>query len=245
MSCTHWPPGEMLPPSNLPTDADAIDPWIAGFLGIDVETAKQLIAKRLQTGEPDLIPLVNRLAEYVPYQVMFSDGIGYVRCVRRSVIRTDEVFESIYIAQPLPPEKLNKRLGQFEDSVRPLIMEFLSRFAGCGEEMEGEMAGQFCLLNAPHASDFNARDDDSYGKWKDGLLLYAAMNGDSVFVDVHGATAWHVIETDEIVPIAEQFGSFLKDHADFRATSDAFDSWTWREFRAGKQEEPKLYREPD
>lgn len=245
MSCTQWPPDEMLPPTGKPTDSGTIDPWIAEFLGKDVKTAKSLMSRRLQTDDPDLVPLVSRLAEYVPYQVMFTGGIGYVRCVRRSVDHNGEVFESIYVAQPLPTDDLNKRAEYFDVSIRPLIVDFLSRFAGCGEEMEGEMAGQFCFLKAPFASDFNSRSDDSYGAWRDGLLLYAAMNGDSVFVDEHGATAWHVLETDEIVPIAEEFGEFLKDHAEFRATPDAFDSWTWREFNSGRQEGPRLYREPD
>jgi hypothetical protein len=230
MSCTKWPPDEMLPPSNLPRDIDAIDPWIAEFLGKDTKTAKSLMAERLQTDVPNLTPLVDRLAEYVPYQVMFSNGIGYVRCVRRGIDGNGEAFDSILIAQPLSSEDLNKRLEYFDDSMRPLMKEFLSRFAGCGEEMEEEMAGQFCFLKAPLASDFNSRDDDSYGDWRNGLRLYAALNGDSVFIDEHGATAWHVIETDEILPIADNFGDFIKAHADFRSTSGVFDSWAWREF---------------
>lgn len=245
MSCTRWPPDAMLPPSGKTNDFDAIDPWIADFLGKDVKTAQTLMSQRLHTDEPALVPLVIRLTEYVPYQVMFTGGNGYVRCVRRTVDRDGEAFENVYVAQPLPADDLKRRVEYFDVSIRPLMMAFLSRFAGCGEEMEGAMAGQFCFLNAPRASDLNSRGEDSYGKWRDSVRLYAAVNGDSVFVDEHGATAWHVLETDEIIPIAEAFSEFLKDYADFRATTDEFDSWTWREFCARKRGGLRLYREPD
>ena len=73
---------------------------------------------------------------------------------------------------------------------------------GCGEEMEGH-SGQFA------SDDYDADDvADKLGEWVNSKLLYSARNGDSVFVDRSGATAWHVLETNEIVPLFNTFPEF-------------------------------------
>ena len=57
------------------------------------------------------------------------------------------------------------------------------------------------------------------------------MNGDSVFIKPDGSTAWHAIETDDMIPIAATLEEFIAIYADFRNTHDVFDSWAYRQFK--------------
>ena len=109
----------------------------------------------------------------------------------------------------------------------------MQRFAGSGEEMEG-MAGQFTFRNWPTASDFGPRNDDSFGDWRDAKLFCAAVNGDSVFIKPDGSTAWHVMETDDMITISATLEQFIATYADFRNTHGVFDSWAYREFKKGQ-----------
>ena len=113
---------------------------------------------------------------------------------------------------------------------KPGIGTFLLRFAGSGEEMEGT-SGQFTFRHWPSASAFVSHDNVSLGDWRDARLFYSAMNGDSVFIKPDGSTAWHVLETNAMIPIASSLEEFIAIYADFRNTHEVFDSWAYRQFR--------------
>jgi hypothetical protein len=232
MGCTDWPPEKMSAPAKVPSNIDDVDPWIAKLLESDVATATAILTKRLATDDASIEPLVGQMLEYVPCQVSFSSGIGYLRCLRRywDMESGQYLYDRIYIAQPLSEELLQSRLDYFDPSVRPLAKTFMQRFAGSGEEMEG-MAGQFTYFIWPSASGFGSRNDDSFGDWRDARLFYAGMNGDSVFIKPDGSTAWHVMETNDIIPIATTLEQFIAIYSDFRKTHDVFDSWAYRKFK--------------
>ena len=232
MGCSEWPPETMRPPVTLPPSSADIDPWIAKLLDSNVAAAKQILNTRLSSAPAGLEPLIRRMNEFAPCQITFSSGIGHVRCLRRYKDRESGQYnyDVLYIAQPLSSGVLESRLSYFEETVRPLAAAFLQRFAGSGEEMEG-MAGQFSFQNWSAASAFTSSNDGSFGDWRDARLFYAAMNGDSVFIKPDGSTAWHVMETDDMIGIASTLEQFIATYADFRETHDTFDSWAYREFK--------------
>ncbi len=230
--CDDWPPVKMYSPIDVPHRSADIDPWIAKLLNSDVESATKMLDARLKSDNPIFAPLVKELSDFVPCQVAFSSGVGYLRCVRRYKDgRSGQPnYDVLYVAQPLPSQTLKSRLAYFEESVRPLMETFLNHFAGSGEEMEGT-AGQFTYSHWPIASDLGARNVGSFGDWRDARLLYAATNGDSALIKPDGSTAWHTLETDQMIPIAPTLEQFIAVYADFRKTPDVFDSWTFREFQ--------------
>ncbi len=230
-----WPPIIMLSPVDVPEDEASIEPWIEAFLiFLDAAEKKEIIDLTLKSSFPELKPLVEQLSDYYPCQVLFSEGIGYVRCVRqfKDPESGDVAYDVIYIAQGLSNEALEERVGYFDPETQPLAREFLQRFAGAGEEMEGQSAGQFCFKHWNKLSDY-FDNEDIPGDWLDARVLYAALCGDSVLIKPNGATAWHTLETGEVSPIADTLQEFLQAYADFRRTHNAFDSWTFREFRGG------------
>jgi len=232
MGCNDWPPEKMYPSVAVPANTEDVDPWIKKLLHSDVASATNLLNARISSDSVGLEPLVRRMSEFVPCQVSFSSGVGYLRCTRRykDVTSGQYMYDALYIAQPMPDQLLRSRLDYFDQSVRPLAKTFLLRFAGSGEEMEGT-AGHFTFLHWPTASDFGSRNDESFGDWRDARLFYAAMNGDSVFIKPDGSTAWHVIETDAMIPIASTLEEFIRIYADFRTTHAVFDSWAYRIFK--------------
>lgn len=229
--CTDWPPTQMYQPADLPGDRRQVHRWISRFLEVDVATARRILDERLDTNANQLKPLVHRMGEFIPCQVHHRSGVGYVRCIRR-YYDTDSrtmAYESLYIAEPPPAEALQSVIAFFDEPIRPLARNFIERFAGSGEEMEG-MAGHFTFSDWPLASEFNAGTEESFGGWLNAKLLYIALNGDSVFVRMNGSTAWHVLETDEIIPIAQSFAEFITIYADFRGSHETFDSWSYRDY---------------
>jgi len=125
-------------------------------------------------------------------------------------------------------------MDYFDESVRPLAEAFFQRFAGSGEEIEGT-AGQFTFQNWPTASGLGSRNDRSFGEWRDAKLFYAATNGDFVFIKPDGSTAWHVMETNDLIAIASTLAEFIAIYADFRKSHDVFDSWAYREFKKDRK----------
>lgn len=222
----------MLSPIDVPADPKTIDPWIAEIINSDGHVVTSAINKRLAEGASEhTAPLRAMLAEFVPRRIEFSRGIGYVLCLKRKSLgrSTIDVTDQIYIAQPLPEDEIRKRCGFFQEAIQPLMGEFLRKFAGCGEQKEG-FASQFVMMNFVKASEIADMDLNNPGKWNNARLIYAALNGDSVFIDQNGSTAWHVLETNEIVPLFETFPEFIKHYANFRESSEVFDSFASREF---------------
>lgn len=229
--CSNEPPKTMLPAIAVPEDRTTIHPWIAELLDADVGGVTSALEKRMSVQSVDeLQPLNSVLRTFVPCRIEFSRGIGYVLCVKRKAggRPTDDVTDQLYIAQPLPEDVIQQRVAYFEESTRPLMAEFTRRFAGCGEEMEGH-AGQFVMMHDAKASDIAYYEPEELGKWRDARLLYCARNGDSVFINRSGGTAWHVFETNEIVPLFDTFPEFIKHYAEFRKLPEVFDSWASRD----------------
>ena len=232
MGCDDWPPKKLYPPDAVPTNSADIDPWIGKLLNSDVASATKILHERISSDTMGLEPLERLFSEFVPCQVSFSSGTGYLRCMRRhkDIASGQYMVDVCYIAQPIPDRLLRSRLDHIDHSVRPLAEAFFLRFAGAGEEMEGT-SGQFTYSHWPKASSFGTRDDASFNDWRDARLFYAAMNGDSVFIKPDGSTAWHVLETNAMIPIASTLEEFIRIYADFRNTHDVFDSWAYREFK--------------
>lgn len=229
--CSNKAANKMNPTINIPEDRTTIHPWIAGMLDADFAGVTSAINQRMSAkSSVHTAPLIKTLEGFSPSRIEFHSGVGYILCVKRSSnVSTGSIAERIYIAQPLPEEVLHKRVEHYDESVRPLMAEFFTKFAGCGEEKEGE-SGQFVLMHDAKASDIAHYEPEKLGDWRDARLLYAARNGDSVFINRSGATAWHVLETNQIVTLFDTFPQFIKHYAAFRNSPQVFDSWASREF---------------
>lgn len=235
LGCNQWPPKSMYAPSNVPSSREEIDTWTSSLLDVNVSNASRIVAERLKSDDPQLLPLLKRMAEFIPCQVAFASGRGHVRCVRQYVDaqRNTAQYDAIYISQPPAKEVIQERIGFFDESLRSTMSEFLKRFAGSGEEI-ADAAGQFAYNHWPTAEEFGYAEESSLGDWKEATLLYHSMNGDAVFIKPNGATAWRVLETDETIPLAKTFAEFVELYAAFRGTHEAFDSWAYRDFKEGR-----------
>lgn len=235
MGCAveKWRPEKMFAAIDVPAEKSSVHPWMAGLLASNVPEAQRHLNERLACDHPELVPIIKMMEGYVPVQMVFSSSIGYLRCVRKydDHATHKSEYDVLYVAQPLSSEVLESRVTYFDRDVQSLARELLKRFAGSGEQME-ESSGQFTFKHWPSADAFNSREDNSFGDWRDAKLLYAAMNGDSVFIKPNGATAWHTLETDEITPIANTLGDFIETYADFRKTHEVFDSWNYRKYQS-------------
>lgn len=233
--CSGNLPKTRLGAIDVPRDPKTIHPWISDMLDSDVNGVSSAIQKRMSADSSEhTAPLISTVANFVPRRIVFSKGIGYVYCVKRSSLgrSTIDVTDQLYIAQPLPEDVIHDRVAFFEEPLRPLMSEFFRKFAGCGEEKEG-IAGQLVMTYFATASDVANYESEKLGEWKNGRLLYAALNGDSVFIDP-SVTAWHVFETNELVPLFRTFPEFIEHYANFRASSEVFDSWASRKFPGNK-----------
>ncbi len=232
--CSNKSANKMLPSINVPEDRTSIHPWIAGLLDANFADVTVAIDQRM-SAHPSVhtSPLIKTVEGFSPSRIEFHRGVGYILCVKRTPngLSTGSIAERIYVAQPLPDEVVRKRVEYYDESVRRLMAEFLTKFAGCGAEMEGE-SGQFAMMHDAKASDIAHHEPEKLGEWHDARLLYAARNGDSVFINHSGATAWHVLETNEIVTLFDTFPQFIKHYAAFRNSPQVFDSWASREFMA-------------
>ena len=220
--------GSMQPPKNTPADSSKIHPWVAGLLNADTDAATTAIHDRMtdDTFGPTLL-LANWIAGYTPRQIVFNGSVGYVACIK---IENDAIVDMIYIPQPLDDPDVRERVAFFDDDVQPLMTAFYKQFAGVGQEMEG-VGGQFSLNHFPSAADIANYEPEKLGVWKTSRLFYSAQNGDSVFINKAGATAWHAMETNELVPLFDELAGFTTHFVQFRsAKTDIFDSWSSREF---------------
>lgn len=243
--CNQAQPEFMHPPSNLPTNREEIDPWTSSLLDVDVSNASRIVAQRLKSDDPLLSPLVSRMAEFTPCQVVFASMRGHLRCVRQYVDAQSKTtqYDAIYIVQPPPEEIIQERLAFFDESLRPTMSDFLQRFAGSGEET-ADTAGQFAYDQWPTAEEFGYRDKSSLGDWATATLLFHCHNGDALFIKPNGATAWRVMETDETIPLASTFKEFVELYAAFRETHEVFDSWSYREFIRGRTKQFSMFEWP-
>jgi len=222
----------MLPPRNVPADSSDIHPWIADLLQKDASAVAAAVNERLSdSATPATACMVDRIRDFIPCRIEFSKGVGYLLCLKRSVggHPSGDVTDQLYLAQPLPDDVLEARIQYYDESARKLMREFLSKYAGYGEEMEGEFAGQFVWAHDEVACDVAYDEPERLGEWKETRILYWARNGDLALINPHGATAWHVMETNEVVPLFDSFSDFVQQYADFRGTSEVFDSWSSRE----------------
>lgn len=219
----------MLPPKNVPTDSSTIHPWIFELLNADKEFVTIAIRKRIE-GHPlfeSTAPLSNWIVKYQPRQIVFRGLTGYVGCIK---IENDAIVDMIYLPQPLSKREIAERVSYFRDDVQPLMTDFFTRFSGIGQEMEG-VAGQFSFRHFPSASEFAYYEPERLGEWKSSRLFYSAQNGDSIFVNGHGATAWFVRETSDLIPMFDELAGFINHFVGFRtAGTDIFDSWSSRKF---------------
>jgi hypothetical protein len=133
---------------NIPEDRTELHPWFAGLLKKDAKAVSLSIQQRISMDASlELVPLIDHVAEFVPHRLRCLDGTGFVHCIKQTSQGKPEFrsTEFLIIAQPLPDDVLRSRVNYFEETLRPLIREFLSKFAGCGENIEFERAGQFVI----------------------------------------------------------------------------------------------------
>lgn len=122
----------------------------------------------------------------------------------------------LMVAQPLPDDVVRQRVSFFDESIRPLMQEFLSKFAGFGEDMEINFAGQFVLNRWQLAREAFPEEIETLKEWADAIVIYAAYDGDSLLINQQGATAWHVSETKQVVPLCVSFPEFVKHYVALR-----------------------------
>ena len=222
--------GEMLPPVRLPVDQSGIHPWIAELLDMDREQVAEAIQKRManqSTGKPSAYSAITN--GFAPHRIVFSDDDGFVLCLKRALRNqpSNNVTDYLFVRQPLPEKIIAKNVGYFDASVRPQMIECLSKLAGCGEEMPG-MAGQF------EHCDYFLRDIWTFcpkdHPWRDSPILYVARNGDTVLVNKQGVTCWFVSDTADTFPLFETVNEFVEHYASFRKTSKVFDSYSSLDF---------------
>ena len=219
----------MLPPLNVPLDASASAPWIHGLLNSDADTVAVAIRDRIvaDSSFDSTSVMASWIAEYQPRQIVFNESTGFVACIK---IRDNSVVDRIYVPEPLSDSTIVERTSYFHVDIQAEMAEFFKRFAGVGQEMEGD-AGQFTLYDFPSAAEIAYYKPKTLGDWKTSRLLYSAQNGDSVFVNATGATAWRVMETNELVPLFDNLSTFISHFVQLRSSrDDIFDSWSSRKF---------------
>jgi hypothetical protein len=204
--------------------------WIASLCERESTNVAAAIQLRLtDTDSPELLLLAKRLAEFTPYSIEYSENNAYVFCSRLDAHGRlqNDVVENYYLSQPIDAAVLRKRVAFYDEKIRALLKSFWSKYAGAGEEMAG-FAGQFLLEDA-ECKDYDLEAEERFGKWHAAHVLYNARNNDLVLINPQGATAWFVMETNEVVPLAATFPEFLKHYTAFLG-SDVFDSWSSRKF---------------
>jgi hypothetical protein len=231
--CSHEQGPTVRVPPDFPADPAAVHPWIRSFAGKDVVQAQKMLQARLEEpNSPELTQLATCLADFTPERIDRHGNSYYLVCVRQTSNLTTlaGLGDQLYIAQPLPEAVIAGRIEYFDESIRPQIRSFYWRYAGSGEEMEGE-AGQFSLHHEATAGQHLAACLDVLDPaWEDARLFYFARSGDTLYLNRQGATAWHDAEADEFVPLFDTFPEFVRHYAQFRGTSEVFDSWTSYQF---------------
>lgn len=208
---------------------------------MNVQQATQHLEQRLGKCGDELEPLNKVVREFVPYQCAFSklfrvganqtdEIIGHVRLVRHrpSGQTAKDQWRAVYLAQPLPQKAIDSRVMYFEESIRSLMHRFFERYAGFGDQMTGQ-SGQF-MWDDESFENFNWEDTPAVRPWIQAKVLYVAMNGDTILILPSGKTAWHVFDSNEIVPIGDAFPDFIKLYSQFLKGSIELDAYSWQEF---------------
>ena len=73
-------------------------------------------------------------------------------------------------------------------------------------------------------------DENVLGKWQDSRELYRSRDGDAVFINALGETAWHQHETGDVVPLCQTFPDFINHWVAMRDAKLDFSSWDSLEF---------------
>lgn len=219
VGCQDWSLSKLKRIGTFPSDRSKLHPWFASLMNQDAETIAKKIQQRLTTdASTDLAPLIEHTALFVPHRVCCRNEIGYIACVKREsrdkkMLRPSDL---LMIAQPLSDEVVRQRCDDFDETIRPLMHEFLSKFAGFGEDMEINFAGQFVLDKWRHAKEVVTGESSSLAEWADAIVIYSAYDGDSLMINKHGATAWYVAETKQVMPLFDTFPEFIRHYVALR-----------------------------
>ena len=218
----------MKPPLNLPPNADDIHPWMADLINKQPDGIKQAIAQRLASMPEELAPFTRHIESYAPVRLTFhrirSGHIGYVMCVRKS-LPNQQMFstgEFLLLGEPLPDSIIDEFSSFYDPSIQDMMRSFWSVAGYVGDEMAGT-SGAF----GSHGIAYELVDIEpvQLGEWSDSRELYRGRNGDSVFINPMGRTAWHQFETGKIIPLFDDFPKFLKHWAAVRNSKLDFNSW--------------------
>lgn len=193
------------------------------------EGVSYVLCERLDAERQAALPNEDLSFNRLPSTDSLEDRVQSFKNFFQALKRCERPARSfLYLAEPLPELVVEQQLAYFEDSLRPLMRDFLHRFAGSGEEMAGVLAGQFEHLRPDSLQEIVEREPQKACAGEYARLLYSARNFDSVFIRPDGATAWHSYETNEITQIASNFPGFLRHYAHLRTHTPVFDSWSSR-----------------
>jgi hypothetical protein len=231
--CQRQPRTALAPPKDLPRDTSTLHPWIRALLSETRPGVEQQIKERWGVArEPSICFLRDVLLEFVPRNIEFKDGVGYVLCLRNATLddQSIDVGNVFYVCQPLTDSELDSTVAFFDPEVRPIAREFFAMFAGCGEETP-QIAGQFCGADILLARDFVYENTLHAADWQTARVLYHSRFGDAVLITPNGKTGWFVMDQNRIVDLLPDLASFITFYARFRKyTSDVFDYYRSTEF---------------
>lgn len=222
----------MLPAINIPEDRAAIHPWIANLLDASVADVEAAIVERMSGRvSAEAKAYQNIVREFVPCRFEFHEKHAYILCLKRACCGTPsgDMADQMYVAQPISEESIASLVAYFDELIRPQIVEFLRKLAGCGEEVPSRICGQFEYCNHTLA-DIMTDFPENLNNWKDSRILYQSLSGDVVLVNKLGETAWFVVDPGEIHTLFPTVKSLVQHYADFRVSPDVFDSYASLEF---------------
>lgn len=239
--CQQKMSSKMIVNGDLPKDRSELHPWIAGMLDQDSDFVADKIRQRVTANaSPMLAPLIDYIAEFVPTRLDFVEERAFLTCLRRTTLgqRIFHGNDFLVFAQPLPDEVIEERVHYFDEELRPIMREFLSKFAGFGSEIEGKHAGQFSFNSFPPAKIVAYYDPEELGDWKDARVLYHSSVGDLLLINNRGETAWHEFTEGEIVPLFNSFELMVKHFVELHrsCTETSLDSWSSRELLRRSQQ---------
>ncbi len=207
--------------------------WARVTLGLDSKGVRNLLASRWPVpADPALALLRQKFLTYTPVAIVTYDLRDYLQLDHPEVTGDSEVGDSYYVASPVPREEveatMTAALGDREirPTLSPAFVEFHSLFPDLREDFQ--TSGHFIRPEewktlAEEMEDCEELEET--GDWQDALWIYHGRNGDMLVLSPSGAVAWYSLGENEITPIADSFGDFLRhfvDHLEKRWPLDSY-----------------------
>ncbi len=220
-----------LPASDIPsTVRSELDPWVAGFVGLDTEQAGQRLRERWSAIQrPSLIGLRDTLLEF-EVEGIAKIHSGFAIKAYRDGADDPGIGDYWYLAGPMEREEIARRLIPFGLEGNEALADFLFFFGGLAEDTE--TAGHFVseaydwrAFDHTGLPDINLQATQGFEEWKGALMLYHARNGCHILVRRDGSVGWWVMQERKVATAAEDFDAFVRIFDEHRQISWPFDPY--------------------